>query len=66
MLLLLQHQLRASSRTTRFEVPATAGVKFHDLVTVSLGGTGTIAHVINNTGGAVNSGSTVSKITTGP
>jgi hypothetical protein len=39
-----------------FEVPAVSGVKFHDLVTVSLGGTGTISHVINNTGAAVNSG----------
>jgi hypothetical protein len=33
-----------------FEVPVTAGVRFHDLLTVSLGGTGTIDHVINNTG----------------
>ena len=38
-----------------FEAPNTAGVKFHDLVTVSLGGAGTIANVINNTGGAANS-----------
>ncbi len=34
-----------------FEVPVNAGVRFHDLLTVSLGGTGTIDHVINNTGG---------------
>jgi hypothetical protein len=33
-----------------FEVPDTAGVKMHDLLTVSLGGNGTITHVINNTG----------------
>ncbi|HEX7735176.1 MAG TPA: malectin domain-containing carbohydrate-binding protein [Ktedonobacteraceae bacterium] len=38
-----------------FEVPDTAGVKFHDLVTVSLGGVGTITHIINNTGGPSNS-----------
>jgi len=34
-----------------FEVPNTPNVKFHNLVTVSLGGVGTIAHIINNTGG---------------
>ena len=33
-----------------FEVPDVAGVKMHDLLTVSLGGNGTITHVINNTG----------------
>jgi hypothetical protein len=33
-----------------FEVPNTPGVLFHDLLTVSLGGVGTIDHVINNTG----------------
>jgi hypothetical protein len=42
-----------------FEVPNTPGVKFHDMVTVSLGGTGTIRHVINGTGGPSNSGSNV-------
>ncbi|MCO5995268.1 discoidin domain-containing protein [Actinoallomurus rhizosphaericola] len=35
-----------------FEAPNASGVKFHDLLTVSLGGNGTIDHVINNTGGA--------------
>jgi hypothetical protein len=49
-----------------FEVPNTAGVKFHDLVTVSLGGTGTIQHVINNTGAAVNSSSTVADLVSYP
>jgi hypothetical protein len=48
-----------------FEVPAS-GSAFHDLVTVSLGGVGTISHVINNTGGAVNSSNTVTKIVSGP
>ena len=38
-----------------FEVPATAGVQFKDLVTVSLGGIGTIEHVINETGATANS-----------
>ena len=37
-----------------FEVPVTSGVQFHDLVTVSLGGLGTIEHVINETGGTAN------------
>ncbi|MFE0193809.1 coagulation factor 5/8 type domain-containing protein [Streptomyces sp. NPDC058989] len=34
-----------------FEVPSTPGVRLHDMVTVSLGGTGTIHHVVNDTGG---------------
>ena len=33
-----------------FEVPVTPGVKLHSLSTVSLGGKGTYAHVINGTG----------------
>ncbi|GAA1285459.1 hypothetical protein Psi02_31980 [Planotetraspora silvatica] len=42
-----------------FEAPTAAGVKFHDLLTVSLGGNGTIAHVINNTGGPAQGTATV-------
>ncbi|GII29298.1 RICIN domain-containing protein [Planotetraspora mira] len=38
-----------------FEVPNTPNVRFHSLITVSLGGTGTISRVINNTGDAANS-----------
>jgi hypothetical protein len=49
-----------------FEVPQTAGVKFHDLVTVSLGGTGTIAHIINNTGGPSNSSTNVANLASYP
>jgi ricin-type beta-trefoil lectin protein len=49
-----------------FEVPNVSGVKFHDLVTVSLGGTGTIAHIINTSGNPVNSSSTVADLTTYP
>jgi hypothetical protein len=41
--------------TSSFEAPNTPGVKFHDLLTVSLGGVGTISHIINSTGSAVNS-----------
>jgi hypothetical protein len=49
-----------------FEVPVKAGVRFHNMVTVSLGGTGTISHVINNTGAAVTSGHQVTSIVSGP
>ena len=48
------------------EVPNTAGVRFHDMVTVSLGGTGTISHVINNSGGPSNSGSNVANLVSYP
>jgi hypothetical protein len=40
-------------------VPNVSGVRFHDLLTVSLGGNGTIDHVINNTGGAAQGTATV-------
>ncbi|MCM2417453.1 RICIN domain-containing protein [Streptomyces sp. RKAG293] len=49
-----------------FEVPNTSGVKFHNMVTVSLGGTGTINHVINSTGGPSNSGSNVANLVSYP
>jgi hypothetical protein len=42
-----------------FEAPNNAGVRFHDLLTVSLGGNGTIDHVINTTGGAATGTATV-------
>jgi uncharacterized protein (DUF2126 family) len=41
-----------------FEVPVTPGVQFHDLLTVSLGGVGTITHVINDTGATAQGTST--------
>ncbi|GAA2587922.1 RICIN domain-containing protein [Winogradskya consettensis] len=49
-----------------FEVPAKTGIKFTDMVTVSLGGTGTISHVINSKGAAVNSGHQVEYLVAGP
>ncbi|GAA0585388.1 RICIN domain-containing protein [Streptomyces crystallinus] len=49
-----------------FEAPNTAGVRFHDMVTVSLGGTGTINHVINNSGGSANSSNNVVNLVSGP
>jgi hypothetical protein len=42
-----------------FEAPTTSGVQFHDLVTVSLGGVGTIEHVINDTGATANTSNQV-------
>lgn len=49
-----------------FEVPNTSGVAFHDMVTVSLGGTGTIAHIINSTGGPSNSSQSVADLVSYP
>ncbi len=49
-----------------FEVPDTPGVRFHHMVTVSLGGTGTISHVINNTGGPSNSANNVANLVNYP
>jgi hypothetical protein len=46
-----------------FEVPVTSGVVFHDLVTVSLGGVGTINHIINETGGPSNKSTQVADLT---
>ena len=41
-----------------------SGVGWHDMVTISLGGKGTIEHIINGTGSTVDSGSTVADLTT--
>ncbi|WP_433454385.1 RICIN domain-containing protein [Streptomyces sp. CA-142005] len=45
-----------------FEVPDNPNVRFTSMVTVSLGGTGTISHVINNTGGPSNSSANVADL----
>ncbi|MEV0385113.1 discoidin domain-containing protein [Nonomuraea sp. NPDC050643] len=42
-----------------FETPVNPNVRFHDLLTVSLGGNGTIAHVINGTGGPAQGTATI-------
>ena len=42
-----------------FEVPDTPGVKLHDILTVSLGGVGTIDHVVNDTGAAAQGSGTI-------
>ncbi|MET7400946.1 discoidin domain-containing protein [Dactylosporangium sp. NPDC005572] len=42
-----------------FETPVNPNVRFHHLITVSLGGKGTIAHVVNDTGGPAQGQQTV-------
>jgi len=49
-----------------FEVPNTSGVVFHDILTVSLGNTGTIAHVINSTGAQTSTNTTASDVVSFP
>ncbi|WP_307561897.1 discoidin domain-containing protein [Streptosporangium lutulentum] len=50
-----------------FEVPVKPGVKFHSLLTVSLGGNGRINHVINGVGGPAQGTATIpSKIVSYP
>ncbi|SOE07581.1 RICIN domain-containing protein [Streptomyces sp. Ag109_G2-15] len=48
------------------EAPNNANVRFTSMVTVSLGGTGTISHVINNTGGPSNSSTNVANLVSYP
>jgi hypothetical protein len=43
--------------------PTSSAVEWHDMVTVSLGGTGTIDHIIDGAGATVDSGSTVADLT---
>ncbi len=49
-----------------FEVPNTSGVQLHGLLTVSLGGVGTITHVVNDTGAVTASNTTPSNVTNYP
>jgi hypothetical protein len=49
-----------------FEVPATPGVKLHDILTVFLNGFGGIDHVVNDTGAAVNNTNQVTNIVSYP
>jgi hypothetical protein len=49
------------------EAPVAPRVRFHDMVTVSLGGgKGSILHVINDAGPAATAGSSVQKLVGGP
>ncbi len=45
-----------------FEVPDAEGVRLHHMTSVSLGGTGTIAHVVNERGGPAAPGNLVSVV----
>jgi hypothetical protein len=50
-----------------FEAPEVPGVRFRNMVTVSLGGgKGTISHVINQTGAAAKAGAAVQKLVSPP
>ncbi|WP_255947241.1 coagulation factor 5/8 type domain-containing protein [Streptomyces odontomachi] len=50
-----------------FEAPNKSGVKFHDIMVISLGGKGQYAHVINDTGAATSGTDTVpSNVTSYP
>ncbi|KAK1185935.1 RICIN domain-containing protein [Streptomyces sp. NBS 14/10] len=48
------------------EAPNNANVRFKDMVTVSLGGTGTIRHVVNDRGGPSNSATNVANLVAYP
>ncbi|MET8176194.1 RICIN domain-containing protein [Streptomyces clavifer] len=49
-----------------FEVPDHPNVRFQNMVTVSLGGTGTIRHVINGRGGPSNASTNVANLVSHP
>jgi len=49
-----------------FEAPTRTGVRFTNMVIVSLGGVGTINRVINNTGGPANATTQVVYLTNYP
>ncbi|UFR07651.1 hypothetical protein KBP30_06895 [Streptomyces sp. Go40/10] len=48
------------------EAPDHPNVRFTSMVTVSLGGTGTIGHVVDNTGGPSNAASNVADLVRHP
>ncbi|MGW6014984.1 RICIN domain-containing protein [Streptomyces sp. NPDC055210] len=48
------------------EAPNAANVRFRSMVTVSLGGTGTIRHVVNDRGGPSNSATNVANLVSHP
>jgi hypothetical protein len=56
----------AVSSANAFQSPSTAGVAWHDLLTVSLGDVGTITHVINTTGAATPTNTTPSNVVSFP
>jgi hypothetical protein len=56
----------AVTSATAFQSPTTAGVAWHDLLTVSLGDVGLITHVINSTGAATPTNTTPSDVVSFP
>jgi hypothetical protein len=48
------------------EAPVKPGIRFTNMVTVSLGGQGTINHIINNLGGTAQRGAEIQYLTSGP
>jgi hypothetical protein len=56
----------AVTSANAFQSPTTAGVAWHDLLTVSLGDTGLITHVINNTGATTPTNTTPSDVVSFP
>jgi hypothetical protein len=52
----------AVTSASAFQSPTTAGVAWHDLLTVSLGDVGLITHVINNTGATTPTNTTPSDV----
>jgi hypothetical protein len=49
-----------------FEAPVKPGIRFTNMVTVSLGGAGTINKIINNLGGTAKAGQEIQYLTSGP
>ncbi len=49
-----------------FEAPVKPGIRFTNMVTVSLGGQGTINRIINDKGGTARRGAEIQYLTTGP
>ena len=56
----------AVSSANAFQSPNTAGVAWHDLLTVSLGNVGTITNVVNTTGAVTPSNTTPSNVVSYP
>ena len=48
------------------EAPGSPNVRFTDMVTVSLGGTGTIRHVVNDRGGPSDASTSVANLVSYP
>ena len=49
-----------------FETPVKPGIRFTNMVTVSLGGQGTINRIINDKGGTARRGAEIQYLNSGP